>query len=43
MGRFDFESVIEKSDNLINIFSSAKDLFGMIETYDNTCVSLGHF
>ena len=36
MGRFDFDAVIKKADNLIEIFSSAKNLFGMIETYDGT-------
>lgn len=40
MGRFDFNAVIEKANNLIDIFSSAKDLFGMIETYDGTINTL---
>lgn len=40
MGRFDFDSVIRKANNLIDIFSSAKDLFGMIETYDGTTNTL---
>lgn len=36
LGRFDFDAVIEKSAKLIDIFTSAKELFGMIETYDGT-------
>ena len=36
MGRFQFEEVLEKSRELINVFSEAKDLFGVIKTYNGT-------
>ena len=36
IGQFDFEKVLEKSDNLLRILQDAKDLFGMIGAYDNT-------
>lgn len=40
IGRFDFEAVAEKADNMISILQSAKELFSMIETYDNTTEEL---
>lgn len=40
MGRFDFNAVIRKADNLIGIFSNAKELFSLIETYDGTINAL---
>ena len=36
MGRFQFEEVLERSRELVNVFSEAKDLFGVIKTYNGT-------
>ena len=36
MGRYAFEEVLERSSRLIEILSKAKDLFGMIKTYNDT-------
>lgn len=36
MGRFQFEEVLDRSGELVNIFSEAKDLFGVIKTYNGT-------
>lgn len=36
MGRFQFGEVLEKSRELVNVFTEAKDLFGVIKTYNRT-------
>lgn len=36
MGRFQFEEVLEKSKDLIGVFTEAKELFGVIKTYNGT-------
>ena len=36
MGRFQFEEVLDRSRELVKIFSEAKDLFGVIKTYNGT-------
>ena len=40
MGRLDFETVIERSEELVKIFSEARDLFSIIKTYNDTEQSL---
>lgn len=36
MGRFAFEEVLRRTDDLINIFTEARDLFSLIKTYNGT-------
>ena len=40
MGRFEFEKVISRADELIAILINAKELFSLIETFDNTASEL---
>lgn len=40
MGRFEFKKVISRADELIAILINAKELFSLIETFDNTASEL---